>query len=185
MALKVVPAGDDRCDVHNSRRPQRYICKDCMRELGIESAPGTSSRGVLARAWRGIGNAWAQSSGKVRVGVGIALLAIAAIALVLLVASGGNKGGPPTQSEVVEALDLVSDPGGGTGWLTADGTCVVVSIVFGNEVRPGPVAGNLAVEVTNEQGTVGAVVRPNYSSYFNPTEAQCADHVQTALRDHF
>jgi len=119
------------------------------------------------------------------VGVGVALLAVVAIVVVLVGASGGDKGGPPTQSEVVDALDLVSDPGGGTSWLTADGTCVVISIVFGNEVRPGPVAGNLAVEVTNEQGTVGAVVRPNYSSYFNSTEAQCADHVGTALRDHF
>jgi hypothetical protein len=185
MALKVVPAGDDRCDVHNSRRPQRYICKDCMRELGIESVSGTGRRWSPARVARAVQTGWAQTSGKVRVGVGVGLLVVVAIAVIALGASGGDKGGPPTQSEVVDALDLISDPGGGTGWQTADGTCVVISIVFGNDVRPGPVAGNLAIEVTNEQGTVGAVVRPNYSSYFNSTEAQCAERVQSSLRDHF
>jgi hypothetical protein len=117
------------------------------------------------------------------VGAGIAVLAIAAV-LVVLATSGDEGGGPPSQSDVVEALDLLSNPDG-TGWLTADGACVVVSIVLGNEVRAGPVAGNLAIEVTNEPGTVGAVVRPNYDSYFTTTETECANRVQTDLSDQF
>ena len=39
MALKVVPAGDERCDIHNRRPSPAYICEDCLKELGGEAAP--------------------------------------------------------------------------------------------------------------------------------------------------
>jgi hypothetical protein len=184
MALKVVPAGDDRCDIHNRRTPPRYICKTCMDELGVEAAPSESGRrGPVARLWRKIRRLRSRTDWKLQAGAGVALLVV--VGLVLMLAAGGDdRGGPPSQEDVVEALDLVQNPDG-TGWLTADGACVVVTIVQGDEVRAGPVAGNLATEVTNADGTLGAVVRTNYSSFFSTTQAECANRIQTSLRDDF
>src|SRR5262249_62151060 len=52
VALKVVPAGDERCDIHNGRTPASYICKDCVRELGVETGPAPAARGKPIRRLR-------------------------------------------------------------------------------------------------------------------------------------
>src|SRR5512132_2797741 len=81
MALRVVPAGDERCDVHNRREPQKYICERCLREFGIESVSPAATR----RSWRsGIDR-------KVLIGVGVAVL-IAGVILVIVVVAGGGGG---------------------------------------------------------------------------------------------
>jgi hypothetical protein len=92
MALKVVPAGDERCDVHNRREPQKYICETCLREFGIESVSPAATR--RARARRALRSWRSGIDRKVRIGVGVAVL-IAAVILVIVLVVGGDdhKGG--------------------------------------------------------------------------------------------
>jgi hypothetical protein len=91
MALKVVPAGDERCDVHNRREPQKYICETCLGEFGIDASPAATRRARARRALR----SWRSGiDHKVRIGVGVAVL-IAAVILVIVLVVGGDdhKGG--------------------------------------------------------------------------------------------
>lgn len=91
MALKVVPAGDERCDVHNRREPQKYICETCLGEFGIDASPAATRRARARRALR----SWRSGiDRKVRIGVGVAVL-IAAVILVIVLVVGGDdhKGG--------------------------------------------------------------------------------------------
>jgi hypothetical protein len=182
MALKVVPAGDERCDVHNHRRPQTYVCETCLKEFGVDAAqPAPARRRPLrvrarraARRWR------SRATPKVVVGGAIGLLILLAVVVTIVGSGGGGGSSGPSQSEVVSALKLVPD---GTGsWATADGACTVISIELGPEVQAGSVGTNLVTEVTNEQGTVGAVVT---QKNFSLTETQCADQVGAALKAHF
>jgi hypothetical protein len=190
MPLKVVPAGDERCDVHNERSPQNYVCETCLRKFGIDpTQPSAAERHRRSRVPRPLRRAlrrWrSPSNRRVRIGVGIAALVGAAIIVAaLILGGGGGKNTNPSESEVVETLQLIPSPSG-TGWITSDGTCSVPSIVTGSAVRPGNVAEDLAVEVTNESQTVGAVVTPNVSSFFQATVSYCVDQVGTALKDNF
>src|SRR5512139_841761 len=88
MALKVVPAGDERCDVHNRREPQKYVCETCLKEFGIESAPPASTRRArvrrVLRRWR------SRVDRKVLIG-GVGLL-IAGVIMVVVLAAGGGGG---------------------------------------------------------------------------------------------
>src|SRR4029450_390986 len=87
MALKVVPAGDERCDVHNRREPQKYICETCLGEFGIEP-PAATRRARARRALR----SWRSGiDRKVLIGVGAVLL-IAGVILVIVVVAGGGGG---------------------------------------------------------------------------------------------
>ena len=56
MPLKVVPAGDERCDVHNERARQKYVCETCLKKFGIDpeqseaAEPERERRGDALRA---------------------------------------------------------------------------------------------------------------------------------------
>jgi hypothetical protein len=101
MALKVVPAGDERCDVHNRREPQKYICETCLGEFGIEP-PAATRRARARRALR----SWRSGiDRKVLVGVGAALL-IAGVILVIVVVAGG--GGDQKDGVAATPEDLVA-----------------------------------------------------------------------------
>lgn len=103
MALKVVPAGDERCDVHNRREPQKYICETCLGEFGIDASPAATRRARARRALR----SWRSGiDRKVRIGVGVAVL-IAAVILVIVLVVGGDdhKGGvAATPEDLVACL---------------------------------------------------------------------------------
>jgi hypothetical protein len=185
MALKVVPAGDERCDIHNGRSPASYVCETCLVKFGIDpEQAATRRRSRRQRARLAIGRIFAGGNRRIRVGLGVLLvIAVVAAAVVLLAGRGGGSG-TPSQDDVVKALDLVPNTGR-PGWITADGTCSVVTIVTGADVHPGNVAGNLAVEVTNESRTVGAVVTPNVNSFFSASIAACVDQVGGELKSNF
>src|SRR5215207_62375 len=87
MALKVVPAGDERCDVHNRREPQKYICETCLREFRIESVSPAATR--RARARRALRSWRSGIHRKVLIGVGAAVL-IAGVILVIVLVAGGD-----------------------------------------------------------------------------------------------
>jgi hypothetical protein len=191
MALKVVPADDERCDIHNRRNPPQYVCEACLKEFGIDPAAPTagrpSFRSRLRRSRRRLRRRIARGDRRILIGGGIA---VAAIVVAVIAFSGGGGGGgsdleadstgPPTQADVASALDLVPDPGG-AGWITPDGGCWVVSIQFGADVHPGEIGKGL-VEATNEDATVGAAVSQND---FSLSEAECVARVGAALKAHF
>ncbi len=114
------------------------------------------------------------------IGGALAILVVAVIVVAVLASGGGggkDAGSAPLEADVVNALGLVPDLNRG-GWVTPDSACAVVSIQLGKEVQ----TGNKAVEATNADGTVGALVLPNDPSM---TEADCVDRVSTELRAHF
>src|SRR5690242_16447278 len=131
MRLKVVPPGDERCDIHNNRTPASYICEDCMRELGVESgsAPSIRRRPIRRlrsslRRTRRRARRRLRSPGRREVLLAAAAIAAIAVAVLLvtnLTAGGGSGGGggPPSEEDVVNALGLSPDPSG-TGWITLD-----------------------------------------------------------------
>ena len=88
MALKVVPAGDERCDVHNRRQLQKHVCETCLREFRIESvAPAATRRARARRALR----SWRSGiHRKVLIGVGVAAALIAGVILMIVLAVGGD-----------------------------------------------------------------------------------------------
>ena len=180
MALKVVPAGDERCDIHNRRPSPAYICEDCLKELGGEAAPVRVHRPPRRVRVRRRFRRW-RSDRRVLYGVGVGL-PVLLLAIVLVAGSGGGGESGPKEADVVKALGLVPDPAGGTGWITSDRACAVDSIDLGPNVQAGPIGTNLLVEVTNAKGTVGAVVRQND---FSLSEAQCVARVGAALKAHF
>jgi hypothetical protein len=183
MALKVVPAGDERCDIHNRRSPQNYICESCLKELGVESAaPVTPRRRPLrVRARRSVRRWRARTDRRVLYALGVGL-PVLILVIVLIAGSGGGGSSGPTEAEVVKTLGLVADPNGGTGWITPDGACAVDSIDLGPNVQAGPIGTNLLVEVSNSKGTVGAVVRQND---FSQSESACVARIGAALKAHF
>src|SRR5262245_8024599 len=191
MALKVVPGGDERCDIHNGRKPAAFICEDCLKEFGVEAGRTGAVRGnPIRRAGRAVRNpiraakrARRRSSPRrtVLVAAGLGLL-IAAVVVVVALASGGggggNQTGPPTQAEVVDALGLSPDPSG-TGWITLDGSCSVLSIQIGTP--PPTQTVDPATVATNGDGTVRAVVQ----NAFSQSQTACGDRISAELRDHF
>jgi hypothetical protein len=190
MALKVVPAGDERCDIHNNRRPPKYVCKSCLEELGIDSAgPATSrKRSVRSRARRAprrLRRRIARRDRRILVGGAVALVVLAGVVIAVAAAGGGGGGGRtsarPTEGGVVNALQLLPDPNG-AGWITPNGACWVVSIQFGADVRAGELAGKGLIEATNATHTVGAAVTQND---FTQTAAQCADRIAGQLKSNF
>ncbi|HEX6585163.1 MAG TPA: hypothetical protein VF052_00255 [Solirubrobacterales bacterium] len=189
MPLKVVPAGDERCDVHNQRTPQKYVCESCLKEFGIESPeseaatvhrPSRRTRRRRAfRRWR------SRLDWKVLLGAAVGVILV--IAVVAAVGSlGGGDGGEtegnvPSEADVVEGLDLLPNPSG-SGWITSDGACAVVSIDISELAQPAQEGEELPLEATNEAGTVGAVVIQND---FSSTQAECVGRVDTALKAEF
>jgi hypothetical protein len=179
MALKVVPADDERCDIHNARKPAKHICESCLKELGLEARvmrrrPVRQARRALRRSgWGG--------HPKVLIGAGAGLLIAAIVVMIILAGRGGGgetETGPPTEAEVVEALELSPDPSG-VGWITLDGECVVVAIQIDN--APATQTARPPSEAMNEDGTVRAIVLEGFS--FSQTE--CVDRVSDALRENF
>jgi hypothetical protein len=192
MALKVVPAGDELCDIHNGRNPPQYVCKSCLKEFGVDpdrAAPARrrSLRSRIRRGRRRLRRAFASVNGRILIGGGIALVSVTALIVALATSGGGGEdtGGkvthPRTQDGVVSALGLIPSPGN-SGWITPDGACWVVSIQFDENVHPGKIAGNQLIEATNENLTVGAAVAQND---FSITTQQCASRIGAALRQNF
>src|SRR5215211_2220355 len=188
MALKVVPAGDERCDIHTQRKPARYVCESCLKEFGIQAdqpmAPHRRPlRARVRRAVRGLPRRRWSADRKLLIGAASGLLVAGLIAIALATTGGGgdseSPSGPPTEADVVNALELVPDPSG-TGWTTPDGACWVVSIRFGDDVRPGRIAGSELIEATNDELTVGAAVA---QGDFSVSETACVERIGAALRD--
>jgi hypothetical protein len=188
MALKVVPAHDERCDVHTQRQPVRYVCESCLEEFGIDPTKPTtvrrSRRSRLRRLRRRLRRAIARGDRRILIGGGIAVAVVAALVIVFASAGGGDDGqsndGPPTEADVVSALELVPEPSG-AGWITPDGACWIISIQFGADVHSGEIGKGL-VGATNEAATVGAAVSQND---FSISEEECVARIGTALRAKF
>jgi hypothetical protein len=188
MPLKVVPAGDERCDVHNHRTPQRYVCEACLKEFGIESpeSEGTTVHGPSRRTRRRRAlRRWRSRIDRkvlLGAGVGVVILVIAVVAVGSLGGDdSGDEAGVPSEADVVSALDLLPNPAG-SGWITSDGTCAIVSIDL-NELAPLAQEGEeLSIEASNEDRTVVAVVIQND---FSITQAECVGRVDTALKAEF
>lgn len=155
MALKVVPAGDERCDVHNRREPQKYICETCLREFGIDPVSPAATR--RARARRALRSWRSGIDRKVRIGVGVAVL-IAAVILVIVLVVGGDdhKGGVAATPE-----DLVA-------CLKGDGIQDAVL----SQPAPDAAGGTAAVAVVSrEQDPLyGNIIEITY--FGNPAEAE-------------
>jgi hypothetical protein len=103
------------------------------------------------------------------------------IAAVVVLSSGGGSdtdSGPPTEAEVVQALELSPDPSG-TGWITLDGACSVLSIQIGS--APGTQTVSSGTVAKNETGTVRAVVVESFSQ----GQAACVDRISGELRANF
>lgn len=191
MALKVVPASDERCDIHNGRKPPEYICKDCLKEFGIEpGGTGADRPASIRRARRTLRHPIRQAM-RVRrrssprrivlIAAGLGLLIATTVVVVTLASpggGGGSKSGTFTEADVVEALGLSPDPSG-TGWITLDGSCTVLSIQIGMPTAIPTV--DPAIEATNGDGTVRAVVL----NAFSESQTACIDRISAALRDHF
>ena len=196
MALKVVPRGDERCDIHNGRKPATYICEGCVEELGVESGrPGSVRQGRIRRARRAFRGGptpvrrrilrWARSRPRRAVIAAAVGLLIGTILLIVVLGSGGGSGetasGPPTATEVADTLGLSPDPGG-TGWITVDGSCNVLSIDVVSGTQAGKGAVNSAFEATNGSSTIRAVVLQYDDSV---SQASCVDRISTGLHDHY
>jgi hypothetical protein len=191
MALKVVPADDERCDIHTGRKPAQHICESCLKELSLEASPATAvRRGPIRRVRRALRRPFRQARRAVRrsgwgahpkllIGAGLTLVIAAVVALTLL-GGGDDEGGAPSEADVVNALDLLPNPAG-SGWITSDGACVVVSIDLGQQPSGEPGAERL-VEATNEDGMVAAVVVQND---YTISQDDCVAQVETALRNEF
>jgi hypothetical protein len=193
MALKVVPADDERCDIHTRRKPARYICETCLKELGLEAGPATTAtrgpvrrfrralrRGPFGQARRAMRRSRWGARPKLLIGAGLTLL-IAAVVVVTLLGGGEDENGAPSEADVVNALDLLPNPAG-SGWITSDGACVVASIDLGQQQPPGGEGAELSVEAANEDGTVAAVVVQND---YTISQDECVAQVETALRNEF
>ena len=196
MALKVVPRGDERCDIHNGRRPATYICKSCIEGLEVESGrPGTVRRGRIRRARRALRGGptsvgrsilrWVRSlPRRTLIAAGVGLL-IGAVLLIVVLGSGGGSGktasGPPTATEVADTIGLSPDPAG-TGWITVDGACNVLSIDVGSGTKANTATANSAFEATNQSSTIRAVVLQYDDSV---SQASCVDRIRTALDAHY
>ena len=156
MALKVVPAGDERCDVHNRREPQKYICETCLREFGIEPVSPAATR--RARARRALRSWRSGIDRKVLIGVGVAVL-IAGVILVIVLVAGGGGG----QKDGVAATpeDLVA-------CLKGDGIQDAVL----SQPAPDAAGGTAAVAVVSrEQDPLyGNIIEITY--FGNPAEAE-------------
>jgi hypothetical protein len=156
MALKVVPAGDERCDVHNRREPQKYICETCLGEFGIEPVSPAATR--RARARRALRSWRSGIDRKVLVGVGAAVL-IAGVILVIVVVAGGGGG----QKDGVAATpeDLVA-------CLKGDGIQDAVL----SQPAPDAAGGTAAVAVVSRERDplYGNIIEITY--FGNPAEAE-------------
>ena len=183
MALKVVPADDARCDIHTGRKPAQYICRTCMKELGLDARPAMSvRRGPLRRARRLLRRVRSRIPRKALIGAGIGLvLVITAVAALTLLGGGEEEGGATSEADVVNAIDLLPNPAG-SGWITSDGACVVASIDLRQQQPTDRQATEPLIEATNEDGTVAAVVLQNDYSI---SQAECVAQVETALRNEF
>src|SRR5581483_4039816 len=125
MPLKVVPAGDERCDIHKKRSPAQYICESCMRELGVETTQQRTSRRPLRRRVSRRLRRWrSEADWRVTGAVAVAVLVLAAVLTGITSGGGGGGAKGPSEADVVEALGLVRAPSG--TWLTADGNCEIV-----------------------------------------------------------
>jgi hypothetical protein len=196
MALKVVPRGDERCDIHNGRKPATYICEGCVEELGVEPGrPGTARQARIRRARRAFRGGptpvrrrilrWARSlSRRAVIAAAIGLL-IGTFLLIVILGSGGGSGetasGPPTATEVADMLGLSPDPSG-TGWITVDGACNVLSIDIVSGNKTGTEAVNSTLEATNESTTIRAAVLQYDDSV---SQAACVNRISTGLHDHY
>jgi hypothetical protein len=112
-------------------------------------------------------------------------LLIGTILLIVVLGSGGGSGktasGPPTATEVADTLGLSPDPGG-TGWITVDGSCNVLSIDIVSRTQSGKGTVNSAFEATNASSTIRAVVLQYDDSV---SQASCVDRISTGLHDHY
>jgi hypothetical protein len=193
MALKVVPADDERCDIHTGRKPAKYICESCLKELGLGAGPAMTVRrgpirrvrralrhGPFRQARRAVRRSGWGAHPKLLIGAALTLL-IAAVVVLTLVGGGEDEGGAPSEADVVNALDLLPNPAG-SGWITSDGACVVVSIDLAQQQPTGRQGAELSVEATNQDGTVAAVVVQND---YTISQDECVAQVETALRNEF
>jgi hypothetical protein len=155
MALKVVPADDERCDIHNRREPQKYICETCLREFGIESVSPAATR--RARARRALRSWRSGIDRKVLIGVGVAVLIAAVIlAIVLVVGGNGHKAGVTAAPE-----DLVA---------CLKGNGIQDAVL--SQPAPDATGGTAAVAVVSRERDplYGNIIEITY--FGNPAEAQ-------------
>ncbi|HET8592311.1 MAG TPA: hypothetical protein VFL56_01490 [Solirubrobacterales bacterium] len=185
MPLKVVPAGDERCDVHNHRTPQRYVCEECLKEFGIESPESATVHRPPRRVrWRRARRRWRSRIDRRKVLLGAAAvvaLIVAGLIAGSVVGGGEGGGGAPSEADVVNRLDLLPNPAG-TGWITSDGACAVVEIDLSELPPPTEGGEELSIEASNETRTVGAVVIQND---FSIGQAECVARVDAALKAEF
>jgi hypothetical protein len=153
MALKVVPARDERCDVHNRREPQKYICETCLREFRIESVSPAATR--RARARRALRSWRSGIDRKVLIGVGVAVL-IAGVILVIVLVVGGDdhEAGVAAAPE-----DLVA-------CLKGDG---IQDVALSSPVAAGATA-TVAVVSREQDPLYGNIIEITY--FGNPAEAE-------------
>jgi hypothetical protein len=146
MALKVVPAGDERCDVHNRRKPQKYICETCLSEFGIESVSPAATR--RARARRALRSWRSGIHRKVLIGVWAAVLIAGVILVVVLVVGGDDHeaGVAATPEDLVACLkeDGIQDAVLSQPAPDAAGGTAAVAVVSREE---DPLYGNI-IEIT-------------------------------------
>ena len=87
----------------------------------------------------------------------------------------------PSEADVVSALDLLPNPSG-SGWITSDGACAVISIDRHELAQPASQGEALAIEASNEDGTVVALVIP---TSFSISQEGCVAQVDAALKAAF
>src|SRR3954452_9101242 len=93
MALKVVPSGDERCDVHNQRTPQRYVCESCLKEVSVRPATTPSTRRRARRSARSFRRRAAPLDQRALIGAGVGTAIVAAVAILAISGSGGGDSG--------------------------------------------------------------------------------------------
>src|SRR3954454_1930866 len=91
MALKVVPAGDERCDVHNQRTPQRYVCESCLKEVSVRPAATPSTRRRARRSARSLRRRAVQLDRRALIGAGVGAAIVAAVAILAISGGGGGS----------------------------------------------------------------------------------------------